>query len=100
GYDICAGLEFRRVRIRSFSDENSLITTYTPTADEIENGSVTLTLTTVDPDGDGPCSFDSDSIVIYFNPAVVVNAGDDQTLCSDEIGRASCRGSMDESMAV
>jgi gliding motility-associated-like protein len=52
---------------------------YTPSAAEIAAGTVTLTLTTDDPTG--PCTFDSDNMVITINPVATVNAGPDQTIC-------------------
>ena len=54
--------------------------TYTPSAAEIAAGSVTLTLTTNDPAG--PCDAMSDQVKITISPAVVVNAGPDQAVCS------------------
>jgi len=53
---------------------------YTPSASEISAGSVTLTLTST---GNGSASPVSDNIVITITPAPVVNAGADQTLCSN-----------------
>ncbi|MBK7247189.1 MAG: gliding motility-associated C-terminal domain-containing protein [Flavobacteriales bacterium] len=52
--------------------------TYTPTADEISNGSVTLTLTTT---GNNNCVAVSDAITLAFTPAPTVNAGTDATVC-------------------
>ncbi len=54
--------------------------TYTPTAAEIANGSVTLTLTTT---GNGSCSQVSDNITLNFSPSPVVNAGADVSLCAN-----------------
>jgi len=45
---------------------NSLNTTYTPSAADVANGSVTLTLTALDPDGDGPCVAVSDDVIFTF----------------------------------
>src|SRR5262245_3434546 len=58
----------------------ALNATYTPTAAEIAAGSVTLTLTTNDPNG--PCPLVSDQMVITIDPTTVVNAGPDQAVCS------------------
>ncbi|MBX2984113.1 MAG: gliding motility-associated C-terminal domain-containing protein [Flavobacteriales bacterium] len=52
--------------------------TYTPTANEISNGSVTLTLTTT---GNNNCVAVSDVITLAFTPAPTVNAGTDATVC-------------------
>ncbi len=53
-------------------DANSLNATYEPTADEIAAGSVTLVLTTDDPDGMGPCPAATDEVVITINPLPVL----------------------------
>lgn len=63
----------------TFSNANSLSSTYTP---GITNGAVTLTLTTNDPDGAGPCAAAVSTIVITVNQAATVNAGSPQTLCA------------------
>ena len=52
--------------------------TYTPTAAEISNGSVTLTLTTT---GNNNCVAVSDAVMLNFTPAPTVNAGADATVC-------------------
>jgi len=54
--------------------------TYTPTAAEIANGSVTLTLTTT---GNGSCNQVTDNITLNFTPSPVVNAGADVTRCAN-----------------
>ena len=61
-------------------DANTLNATYAPSAAEIAAGSVTLTLTTDDPNG--PCGALSDQMKVTINPAATVNAGADQTVCS------------------
>jgi flagellar hook capping protein FlgD len=58
----------------------ALNATYLPTPDEITAGSVTLTLTTSDPDG--PCAAVSDQMVVTINPAATVDAGPDFAVCS------------------
>jgi hypothetical protein len=63
-------------------DANTLGATYTPTAGEIANGSVMLTLTTNDPDG--PCVAASDVMTIFFESAATADAGPDQTVCSND----------------
>ncbi len=52
---------------------------YTPSAAEINTGSVTLTLTSNDPTG--PCPSVSDQVVITINQPATVDAGIDQTIC-------------------
>jgi gliding motility-associated-like protein len=64
----------------SFANNTSLITTYTPTAQEITDGSVTLTLTTT---GNGICDAESDDITITFTPAPTAAAGPNQTACAN-----------------
>jgi len=54
--------------------------TYTPTAAEIANGSVTLTLTTT---GNGTCNQVSDNVTLNFTASPVVNAGADVTRCAN-----------------
>jgi len=61
-------------------DANTLNATYTPSAGEVTAGTVTLTLTTNDPAG--PCGAVSDQMVITINPAAIVDAGVDQTICA------------------
>ncbi len=63
----------------TFSNASSLTSTYTPT---IATGSVTLTLTTNDPDGAGPCPAAVSTVVITVNQAPIVGAGAPQTLCA------------------
>ncbi len=64
----------------TFSDVNSLGSTYTPS---IASGNVTLTLTTNDPDGAGPCSGAVSTVVITVNQAATANAGSAQTVCQN-----------------
>jgi gliding motility-associated-like protein len=56
--------------------------TYTPTAGEIANGSVTLTLTTT---GNGSCGAVTDQMTIFFTPAPTVNAGTDIVVCANNV---------------
>jgi hypothetical protein len=51
----------------------TLNATYTPTAGEVAVGTVTLTLTTDDPDGAGPCGVASDSMVITIDRVTATN---------------------------
>lgn len=63
----------------TFSNPNSLTSTYTPV---ISNGTITLTLTTNDPDGAGPCSAAVSSVVLTVNPPATANAGPPRNICS------------------
>ncbi len=64
----------------TFADATDPNTTYTPSGDDIVNGTVTLTLTTNDPEGS--CGAVSDEMVIGFLPAATVNAGNDASVCA------------------
>ncbi|MEZ4757858.1 MAG: gliding motility-associated C-terminal domain-containing protein [Flavobacteriales bacterium] len=65
----------------TFSPSNgNMNATYTPTAAEIANGNVTLTLTTT---GNGLCNHVSDNIILNFTPAPTVNAGVDASFCAN-----------------
>jgi gliding motility-associated-like protein len=64
----------------TFVNQNNLVTTYNPSAADLTAGSVTLTLTSV---GHEPCPPVSDSFVVTFTDAPVVNAGPNQSLCSN-----------------
>lgn len=57
----------------SFDDTTALDAVYTPSQADKDSGSVTLTLTTADPDGAGPCNSASDEMVIslLFQPAII-----------------------------
>ncbi|MFN3402719.1 MAG: gliding motility-associated C-terminal domain-containing protein [Cytophagaceae bacterium] len=59
---------------------NNLSTQYTPTATEIINRSVTLTLIST---GNGNCLPVSDEILINITDAPVVDAGPDQNICGN-----------------
>src|SRR5699024_413454 len=66
----------------TFDDAGSLNATYTPSQEDYDNGSVRLTLTTDDPDGDGPCSPASDVMTLTFEEVeVIIDVVD--PLCED-----------------
>jgi len=71
-------------------DANTLNAVYTPSATEIANGSVTLTLTST---GNGSCIAESDQMTISFTPAPTVDAGVDQTVCGNN-SEVSLNGSI------
>jgi gliding motility-associated-like protein len=60
----------------SFSNANSLSSTYTPSA---TSGTITLTLTSDDPSG--PCPAVTDQMVVTINTSPIVNAGSDASFC-------------------
>jgi hypothetical protein len=53
---------------------------YTPSLADVTAGTVTLTLTTNDPDG--PCPEVHDDMVVTINPPSTATANDDQTICA------------------
>ncbi len=63
----------------SASDVNAI---YTPSQSELNNGTVTLTLTTF---GNGNCLPSSDQVVLNFTPAPEVEAGEDYFVCVDDL---------------
>ncbi len=52
----------------TFSDVNALSTTYQPSTADIKKGTVKITLTTLDPDGNGPCNPYSDQLTVTIIP--------------------------------
>jgi gliding motility-associated-like protein len=64
----------------TFAPNNTALNAiYTPSAAELAAGTVTLTLTTNDPNG--PCVAVTDQMTITINPIATINAGVDQTIC-------------------
>ena len=59
---------------------STLNATYSPSAGEINAGTLTLTLTTT---GNGTCAAVTDMVTFTFSPAPTANAGVDQTLCAN-----------------
>jgi len=75
----------------AFGNRNNLNTSYNLGGGDISQGSVVLTLTSV---GNGSCPEVSASIKITVLPLPMVNAGPDQTVCSD-VTEISLSGSID-----
>lgn len=78
----------------SFSNLNVLNPVYTPISATETNGvtynpatgqktpyQITFTITGNDPDGAGPCSAESDDVIVSINPKLTVNAGTDMAFC-------------------
>ncbi|CAN5485241.1 hypothetical protein BH11BAC2_BH11BAC2_13860 [soil metagenome] len=65
----------------SFNNVALLNAVYTPGANDILAGTVTLTLTSNDPTG--PCESAISNVVITILPFATVDAGTDQTICSN-----------------
>ncbi|PLX10965.1 MAG: hypothetical protein C0594_04165, partial [Marinilabiliales bacterium] len=59
---------------------NTLNSSYTPTVDEISAGETYLYLTSTD---NGNCLPETDSMKVVINPAPIVNAGIDDTVCAN-----------------
>jgi len=64
----------------SFSNSSLLNAVYTPSAMDITNGTVTLTLTTNNPPT--VCNAVTDQMILTINPAAVANANIDQVICA------------------
>ncbi len=64
----------------TFSSSTSATAVYTPSAADIVAGTVTITITSNDPAG--PCAPVTDVMILTINPAAVVSAGADQTICA------------------
>jgi hypothetical protein len=67
-----------------FSNKNSLITTYTPGDSDLTNGQVTLTLTGLDPDGNGPCSASSDQLKLTIHALPEITFDTENEVCLDK----------------
>ena len=65
----------------SFNNSTLLNAIYTPSALDKSAGFVKLVLSTNDPIG--PCVSARDTMLLTFNPVVMLNAGLDQTICSN-----------------
>ncbi|MCU0431835.1 MAG: gliding motility-associated C-terminal domain-containing protein [Bacteroidia bacterium] len=63
----------------TFSPNNTVLNAvYTPTAAEVNQGFVFLTLTST---GNGNCNSVSDTVTHFLSPGIVVNAGPNQSVC-------------------
>lgn len=65
----------------TFTNPNSLATQYQPSQDDIDNGTVVLTLGTIN---QTLCNPVSEELVVTIQPSPVVNAGAEQTICASE----------------
>ncbi len=64
-------------------DNMTMNAVYTPSASEIATGTVSLTLTTDDPDGNGPCTAATSTVDLIINAMPAADAGVDTTICAD-----------------
>ena len=60
----------------TFDDDRDLDAIYTPGPADIAAGSVTIILTSDDPDGDGPCISETDFLLLTINPAPEITSTD------------------------
>lgn len=74
-----------------YSDVNNDVLTYMPHNDEIDAGTVTLTLTSLD--STGYCQSESEDIVITISDIPTVSAGSDISACGD-LSSVSLNGSV------
>lgn len=68
----------------------TLTPTYIPSQSDIQNGMVTLTITTNDPPNS--CPSVSDQMIVTINQASIVDAGNNQTICEGDV--VSLNGTM------
>lgn len=68
----------------SFDDATEILAIYTPGPTDISNGSVVLTVTTNEPQGD-ECPAVSDNMTLFIDPAATVDAGPDQVVCKSDL---------------
>ena len=66
-----------------FANPGNPVTTYTPGTNDIAAGTVTLTITTPDPDGAGPCTGDSDAMILTINATPVLNFPGGINICQN-----------------
>lgn len=76
----------------NFNNASQLNAIYTPGPTDISNGTVTLSLSTDDPDGAGPCNAASALAFVSIGRSATVDAGIDQTICTTDI--ATLTGTM------
>ncbi len=67
----------------AFADTSDLGTTYTPTNNDSLAGSISIILTTTD---NGVCDADMDTLTLSFTEGPSVEAGPNDTICTDESG--------------
>ena len=68
-----------------FDDSNSLTPTYTPGTADISSGTVTLSVTTNDPDGAGPCVSITEDVILTINQLVVPSFDQLGPYCIDDM---------------
>lgn len=63
-------------------NNTTLNASYTPSALEVGTGMAKLALTSI---GNGGCNAESDTVLIFINPAPIVDAGSDQVTCFNDL---------------
>ncbi len=77
---IASGGQWSTSGTGTFNPNNTTLNgTYTPSASDISNGSVTLYLTST---GNGLCNAVTDSMIVTFSPSPLVNAGSNIIICT------------------
>ncbi|KAF0193855.1 MAG: CHU large protein, partial [Bacteroidetes bacterium] len=84
-YQITTAIEINTVGILwttdgtgTFDNTNIINPVYTPSADDIASGTVTITLTGI---ANAPCTDVTDQMVLSISRQTIVSAGDDATIC-------------------
>ncbi|MFN3405077.1 MAG: gliding motility-associated C-terminal domain-containing protein [Cytophagaceae bacterium] len=77
---IATGGEWTSSGSGSFANSGALATTYLPSATDISNGNVVLTLTTT---GNGTCNPVSSPMTVNFTASPTANTGGNRTICAD-----------------
>lgn len=73
----------------NFANATDLTTTYAPTQSDYNQGSLTFVLSST-----GNCISETDTIVVDFIQAPVVNAGSDDSYCKNNVGAIPINGSV------
>lgn len=87
---VSTGLSWSTLGDGTFGSANATTTTYTPGANDISSGTVTIVASST---GNGDCVAATDTVLLIIEAAPIVNAGSDQFLCSG-VGTATLSGSI------
>lgn len=81
--DVATAWEWNTSGTGVFDDPNALNPVYIPSADDFNNGSVDLSITSTN---QGDCKSVADTITVNFITPPEVDAGSDMTVCADTVG--------------
>jgi len=87
---VSTGVSWSTTGDGTFGSASSTSTTYTPGTSDISNGNATIVITST---GNGGCNAVTDTMQIQIEAAPVVNAGNNQFVCSG-VGVASLNGTV------